>query len=219
VSDDIEQQARDLADRYWEEWLELEPLLATQIGDERFDDRLSDPSEAALGRREEIHRSALRESEALDRNAMSVEARGTLDVLEAVAKRELASIEHRMDRFQAVTHFWGPANLLADLGSLQRADTPHRADKYLARLAAVPTYIHAIGEVATGAAQAGQVYPKLVVDRTIATVERLLATDPGESPAMSPVPEGSNGLRDRVVEVLADQVWPAYQAYLAVLRS
>ncbi len=186
MTEDTETKAKDLAERFWEQLLELEPLLGTQVGDERFDDRLPDPSEAGLASREGVYRAALEEAQALDRSALDTETRGTLDVLEAVAKRELSSIEHRMDRFQAVTHFWGPANLLADLGSLQRADTPERATKYLARLRAVPAYVNAIGEVATGAAKAGQVFPRLVVDRTIATVERLLSGDPKDSPAMSP---------------------------------
>ena len=45
-----EVRSRDLAqalvDRYWEELLELEPILGTEVGDERFDDRLPDPTEA-----------------------------------------------------------------------------------------------------------------------------------------------------------------------------
>jgi uncharacterized protein (DUF885 family) len=219
VSDEVETKARELADRFWEQLLDVEPLLATAVGDERFDDRLPDPSESGLRRREEIHRSALEEAAALDGPSLSVEARGALAILEAVAKRELSSIEHRMDRFQAVTHFWGPANLLADLGSLQRADTPERAEKYVARLGAVPAYLQAVGEVAEGAAAAGQVSPRLVVDRTIATVERLLATDPKDSPAMTPIPEDSSELRERVVALLKDQVWPAHASYLDVLRS
>jgi uncharacterized protein (DUF885 family) len=219
VSDDTKTKAADLAERFWEQLLEIEPLLATHVGDERFDDRLPDPGEAGLALRERIHRAALEEAQALDRSTLDAEMTGTLDVLEAVAKRELASIEHRMDRFQAVTHFWGPANLLADLGSLQRTDTPERASKYLSRLRAVPAYLNAVGDVATGAADAGQVFPRLVVDRTIATVERLLSSDPKDSPAMSNIAEEATDLRDQAAAVLSDDVWPAYQAYLDVLRS
>ena len=35
-----------LADRFWEGFLERNPLWATVFGDERYDDRLDDPSEA-----------------------------------------------------------------------------------------------------------------------------------------------------------------------------
>ena len=45
-----------LATRYWDEQLRAHPMLATEIGDRRFDDRLSDPTPA--GRDREIARLA-----------------------------------------------------------------------------------------------------------------------------------------------------------------
>src|SRR5437870_394483 len=43
--------ARELADRFWDRMLELEPLLGTSVGDERYDDRLPDPGEEGLAAR------------------------------------------------------------------------------------------------------------------------------------------------------------------------
>ncbi|MBI2237563.1 MAG: DUF885 family protein, partial [Actinobacteria bacterium] len=163
-TDDI----RALIDRYWDELLEEEPLLGTQVGDERFDDRLPDPSEEGLSRREAMHRDALRDLEGLDRNTEDVVLRTSLDLVEAIANRDLAAIEHRLDRLQAVSHLWGPGQLLAELGSLQRADTPERLERYVARLRAIPAYLEAVGEVAEGGARAGQTAPIVVVDRAIA---------------------------------------------------
>jgi uncharacterized protein (DUF885 family) len=219
LPDESEQQANELIARFWDQLLELEPILATHVGDERFDDRLPDPSPEGRARRTEVHRAALDAAAGIDRQALSVETRGTLAILEAVARRELSGIEHRMDRFEAVTHFWGPANLMADLGSLQRADTPERAERYLARLGRIPEYLAAVGDVARDGAEAGQVSPRLVVERTIATVARLLATDPGDSPAMTPVSEQSTEVRDRVLDVLRERVWPAHRAYRDVLQE
>ena len=54
-------QARALIDRYWDGLLESEPILGTAVGDERFDDRLPDPSDAGRAARETLHRSALEE--------------------------------------------------------------------------------------------------------------------------------------------------------------
>jgi hypothetical protein len=58
MSEPIE-TARELVDRYWEKLLALEPLLGTMVGDERYDDRLPDPSDAGRAARETLHRSAL----------------------------------------------------------------------------------------------------------------------------------------------------------------
>src|SRR5262249_23062510 len=46
-----DESARDLANRFWERILEEEPLIGTSVGDERYDDRLPDPSEEGLAAR------------------------------------------------------------------------------------------------------------------------------------------------------------------------
>lgn len=214
-----EAAARDLVDTYWEELLETEPLLGTMVGDERFDDRLPDPSDAGLAARETLHRAALEELAAIDRDLEDLGLRTTLDMLEAIAQRDLASIEHRLDRLGAVSHLWGPGQLLAELGSLQRADTPERLERYLARLRAVPAYLAATEEVARGGAVAGQTSPVIVVERSIAQVERLLSLPAEESPALQPVPADDSAGRERVAEALREAVMPAYEGYLGVLRE
>ncbi len=214
-----EAAARELADRFWEDLLVLDPLIGTEIGDDRYDDRMPDPSEKGLARREEVHRRALEDLNAIDRAALGVDLRTTLDVLEAIARRQLNDLALRIDRFQAVTHLFGPGNLLAVLGSLQRADTAERAEKYAARLAAFPAYLEEMGKVAMEGARLGQTQPAIVVDRAIAQVERLLDLPPESSPGIEPAKEASDAHRERVGEVLRESVWPAYARYLETLRG
>jgi uncharacterized protein (DUF885 family) len=216
---DGEQAARALAERFWEGLLALEPLFATVVGDERFDDRLPDPSEAGLARRKDFYGSALVDLDALDRSAFGQQERTTLAVLEAASRRELDSIRYRLDRFSAVTHLFGPGNMLAELGSLQRADTPERLERYVARLGAIPEFMSATEEAARDGIRVGRTAPSLVVDRSIAQVERLLALDPEDSPGMSPVPTDREADRARVASVLRDDVWPSYSRYLDMLRE
>jgi uncharacterized protein (DUF885 family) len=212
-------RARSLVDRYWEELLELEPILGTEVGDERFDDRLPDPTESGLAERERIQRRALAEVEAIDRATLDPSLRTTLDVLEAIARRDLDAIEHRFDRFGVANHMWGPGALLAQIASLQRADTPERLDRYEARLRAFPEYLAALADVAEEAAGAGQTVPGLVADRAIAQLERLIASDQKDSPALAPLGPDSRGGRDRIVAVMAGEVIPAYGRYLETLRA
>jgi uncharacterized protein (DUF885 family) len=218
VSEQTHASARDLAERFWERLLELEPIIGTYIGDERYDDRLPDPSEEGLEERRRFYSSSLADLERIDRSALDEDIRTTLDVLETGSHRELENIRLRIDRFYGVTHLFGPGNLLADLGSLQRADNPDRLEKYVRRLEAVGPYLEAISEVADEAVKAGQTVPGLVVDRAIGQVERLLSLKPEGSPAVAPVEQASPADKERVVAVLKDRVWPAYQAYLEMLR-
>ncbi|HJP66663.1 MAG TPA: DUF885 domain-containing protein, partial [Actinomycetota bacterium] len=141
-----------------------------------------------------------------------------LDVADAIARRDLDDVAFRMDRLRAVSHLEGPGSLLGVIASLQRADTPERVDRYVGRLSALPGYVAAMGAVAEEGAAAGVVMPLVVVDRTVAQVERLLALDPADSPGMAPAAGASDQERERVRTILADEVWPAFQGFLEVLR-
>ena len=57
--DDPNEEARKLAADFWEDILQLEPMIGTMVGDERFDDKLSDPGPEGRARSEEVHRRAL----------------------------------------------------------------------------------------------------------------------------------------------------------------
>ncbi|MGH2650825.1 MAG: DUF885 family protein, partial [Actinomycetota bacterium] len=171
-------RARALVDDYWEGLIEADPLLGTLVGDERFDDRLPDPSEAGRSKREALHRRARTQLEALDRDVPDVGVRTSLDMLEAIALRDLAEIDHRLDRLRVVSHLWGPGQLFGELGSLQRADTPERLDRYLARLDAAPDFFAAVNDVVREGVRAGVTAPRVVVERSVAQVERLMSTPP-----------------------------------------
>jgi uncharacterized protein (DUF885 family) len=216
---DAETRATELATRFWETYLELQPLAGTYVGDDRYDDRLPDPSEVGLARERSLYQAALADLATIDRAALPEDLRTTMDLVEFGSKRSLADLDHRIDRLQAVSHLFGPAGLLASLASLQRADTPERADRYAARLDAVPAFFDAVGEIVREGPQSGQTAPRLVVDRTIAQVERLLALDVAANPGMVPVKDASNGSKDRVAGLLRDRVMPAHRRYLEALRE
>src|SRR5438876_5822288 len=97
-----EAAAHQLIDRFWERLREIEPMLGTWVGDERYDDRLPDPSEAGLARRKDFFGGALSDLAKIDGEDLDQDLRTTLDVLETGARRELGRIEHRIDRFSAV---------------------------------------------------------------------------------------------------------------------
>jgi uncharacterized protein (DUF885 family) len=211
-------RARALADRYWDGLLEAEPLFATQVGDERFDDRLPDPSEAGIARRAEFQRGALDELRTIERSSLDTTMRTTLDILEASASRDLGEIEQRIDRLQAVSHLWGPGQLIVELGTMQRADTPERLERYLSRLRAVPAFLDAIREVADEGIRTAVVSPRVVAERALAQVERLLAIPLDQSPALFALPDNDAG-RDQVIEAIRDHVNPAYERYLRTIRD
>ena len=70
----------ELSDRFWQWFLSRNPIYATVLGDERYDDRLADPS--AEGRADEI--AALKgfqaDAEEINRDGLNQEDTITLDM-------------------------------------------------------------------------------------------------------------------------------------------
>ena len=214
-----EQEARALADRFWDELLELDPMLGTMVGDDRFDDRLPDPSDEGVARRESVCRAALEEAERIDSGSLDVVLRTTLDVLRSICRNEIARAALRLDRLHLVSHLWGPGQLLGELGALQRADTPERLQRYVARLREVPGYLSSVRDVVSDGARLGQVAPRVTTERVVAQVERILALTIEDSPAMVPVPVDAEEDREEVAGILRETVFPAYGGFLETLRE
>ncbi len=211
--------ATRLIERYWDGLLETEPLLGTVVGDERFDDRLPDPGPAGRAARERLHRGALEELGLLDADEVDADTRITLDILEAIARRDLMALEHRIDRLSAVSHLWGPAGLVGELASLQRVDSSERVERYAARIAATPDHYDAVIEIMREGVADGVTAPRLVVERAIAQTERLLGAGVDGSPALTPLGDDDADGRERVSRAIAEQLLPSLERYAAALRE
>jgi uncharacterized protein (DUF885 family) len=213
------ERAIQLGDWYWEELLRLEPILGTDIGDERFDDALPDLSDAGLAERERVNSRALKELATIDRTVLQREERATLDVLEALARRELDRVTLRFDQLRAASHMDGPAQLLAQLGVFQRADTPARTERYVARLRRVPRLLDEFGTLLRESVGGGAIAPAAVLERAISQIEILLATPAQGLPAFRPCAEASDSGRQKVLAALEEAVVPAYARYVESLRE
>ena len=87
-----------LADRFWEAILELNPTTATMYGDERYADRLEDPSEAGREKALALWRSTRREADAIPTDGLAVEDRITLDMIQVVCDLGVEEHDQRIDR-------------------------------------------------------------------------------------------------------------------------
>jgi uncharacterized protein (DUF885 family) len=207
---------RALSDQYWDEILESDPLLATQVGDDRFDDRLPDLSPSGVECRRSVHSRAVEEARRLRGAASDLWERVICDTIEAIGAPEIVSIDLGLHRFAPIDQLWGPGTLLDQLATLQHVDTPDHIARYLNRLKAIDAYL--TGAAALLAEDAGApTAPRLIVDRCIRQVDDILATAPGDSPALRAIPAAETPSRSRVVEVLRSTVLPAYARYRATL--
>jgi uncharacterized protein (DUF885 family) len=210
-----------LADRFWEAFLELNPTTATLYGDDRWDDRLDDPSAAGRAAARALRDATLAELAAIPVDGLPVEERITHDMLRVVCELGNEGDDLRMDLVALVDQIDGPQGLLPREVQFQPADTPARLEKLLARLAAFEPYIEAHLDLLEEARATGMTAPRIVAERTISQAERLLAIPAHQSPIVdgARLADGDEAGRARVAAVVRDAVNPALARYAEALRG
>ena len=219
LSDHPISPVNELSDRFWEGILELNPTTATVYGDERYADRLEDPSPPGRAQARRLMERTKAEAEAIPPDGLSIEDRITRDMLIVIADLSVEEDEQGTHRLRVVDQIGGPQTLLPQICQFQSADTPERLEKFLARLRAYPAYMAANTDILRESLATGLTAPRIVAERTVQQLERLLAIPIEEAvvPAMAKV--ASDEDRERVREVVRDEVYPADAAFLEVLRG
>ncbi|MFH0751054.1 MAG: DUF885 domain-containing protein [Chloroflexota bacterium] len=210
-----------VADRFWDAFLALNPEIGTIYGDERYNDRLPDPSVAGRAAARTLRDGTLAELAAIPVDDLPVEERITHDMLRVVCELGNEANDLRMDLVALVDHIDGPQSLLAQGVQFQAADTPERRAKLLARLAAFGPFIDAHVDLLAEARATGMTAPRIVVERAISQAERILGLPVEESPIVTGarLAEGDEEGRALVAGAVRDVVNPALLRYLDALRG
>jgi uncharacterized protein (DUF885 family) len=208
-----------LSDRFWEEILALNPTTATVYGDERYNDRLEDPSPAGRAKTRELLERTRREAEAIPAEGLSIEDRITRDMLIVIADIGVEEDDQATHRLRVVDQIQGPQTILPQLCQFQKADTPERLDKFIARLEAYPAYMAANADILREGIESGLTAPRIVAERTVQQLERLLAIPIEEAIVPSMAQVGTDAEREQVRDVVRDKVYPADAAFLESLRG
>jgi uncharacterized protein (DUF885 family) len=208
-----------LGDRFWESILELNPTTATVYGDERYNDRLEDPSPAGRAKARRLMERTKAEAEAISPDGLSVEDRITRDMLIVIADQAIEQDDQGVHRLGVVDQIAGPQTLLPQVCQFQPADTPERFQKFLARLEAYRDFMAANTDILREGLETGLTAPRIVAERTVAQIERLMAIPLAEAIVPSLAQVASEADRERVRKVTEDIVYPADQAFLDVLKG
>jgi uncharacterized protein (DUF885 family) len=223
-----------LAERFWNGLLDLSPITATVLGYEQDQDRLDDPGPEGRDRARRLFRETLHATDAVEAQAgaaagadpgsdggarLPVEEAITLDILTIVCRTELEQQIQRIDRLRVVDQMDGPQTMLPLLATFQRTDTPERFDRFLARLADYPRFMAANAELTREGLASGLTAARIVTERVIGQLERLLAVSDEESPIAMAVTPPTPSDRDRLVAAIRKSVRPADQAFLEALQG
>jgi uncharacterized protein (DUF885 family) len=211
----------DIAERFWTEQLRADPVQASVLGIAGYDALLPDVSPARLEQARRELRDLLARADSLNL-AMARSHWISREVLrwqlQAALLASICDLE-----FWAVDHLWGPHVWLLNLGKVQKVGTAVERANYLARLRAFSPFVdQEIANLRTGLRR-GLVAPRLNVDRTLARLDDLSATEIARDPLVeaadrAPAPE-REAFRQQLVHTVERGVRPAFARYREVLAQ
>lgn len=221
--------ARALHQLFQEDWeftLREDPLFATRVGDDRYDDRLPSVTVADFERQLAWHREVLRRLRAIPRSALSPADRLNYDIFERLKRNLIEEYEYRA-YFLPITHISGFHIEFPELPRNVPLRTARDYENYIARLRAFRTYTDQHIELLRTGLQAGYALPRHIVEFIEPTLRPHIVEDPEQSTLFEPfrsfpstVPEGERGrLAEAGRAAIRESVVPAYRAFLEFIKN
>ncbi len=208
-----------LAARFWEGVLETSPTLASFYGDDRWAGQLEDTT--AHGRavvRALMERTAA-EARAIPTDGLPTEERITRDMLQVIPELAIEEDDQHLHQLRVVDQMSGPQQLLPFLTQFEPADTPARFEAFVERLHAYPAYIGGHIETLAEGRASGLTAPRIVAERVIAQIERMLEIPIESALVPSMIKVASDADREAVRDIVRDVIYPADVAFLEALKG
>ncbi len=206
----------------WERGLRESPENASYNGDPRFNDRWTDFSLSAIAVREGEDRAALEKLHAIDRKTLSAADQLDYDTFEWNLQRSIERQKFR-EYQQPISHQGGPQTADGIAEVLPFATVKDYQD-WLKRLQALPKTIDQIIVLMQEGVKAGNLPPRVLMQRVPAQIAGQVVDDPAKSAFYKPflkfpdsISQAERGkLQADAKRVIASDVVPAYrklQAY------
>lgn len=208
-------------DRYYEEFLRLNPLEATQIADNRYNDQLpNDISESHRAETREFYQRYRDSLQTFDRSSLTDQQRISHDILsrETSLQLELLEFPHHL---MPVQQFWSLTLTMPQLGSgqsFQPFKTVKDYDDFLKRIDAFTIWVDtAIVNMRKGLAR-GYTYPKVLMERVLPQAKNMMVSDVTKSIFYKPIrnfPDSIGDadkarLQDAYATAIKDKIVPSY---------
>jgi uncharacterized protein (DUF885 family) len=183
-----------LLDQEWEWTLQEFPEFATNVGDNRYNDKLTDLSASAMERRKAHEREVADRIREINRARLAGQDVVSYDLFRLEAERSVARQRFPLGKIPAAGGFvlpleWEPVSPMhgvhLDIPSLPRRAPFRNAKDYrdfLSRLAAYPRQIDEVIELMQRGIASGWVAPAVPMRRVPAQIEAQLVDDPTKSP-------------------------------------
>ncbi len=214
--------ARNLADRFHERWLQANPFAATMYGIPGYDDLLPDDSAAGQQQWRAEAERFLGEAGEIERKQLTPADAVTLDCTTQAAVQEVAGVDLAADEHTVTAmQYSGPAMFLAVAARTVLVDDA-AAENYLTRVRGSGAWLDQVSERLRDGARSGRLPVAPLAEQAIGWVETILAA-PESSPVLSPKPPAdwarAAAWEDERRSAVADVVQPALARWANTVRE
>jgi len=168
----------------WNYEMEQSPVRASSMGDRRWNDRWGDQSTEAILQRQEHAKETLNALGKFERAKLSAADQLNYDLF----KKDL---ESEIEGFQFRTHLMpinqrGGIQTLDELGDRLRFETVKDFEDWIARLQSLPVLMDQQIALMREGSRSGMMWPRIVLERVPAQIDKQLVAKPDESPFFKP---------------------------------
>jgi uncharacterized protein (DUF885 family) len=207
----------DFFESEWNYEMEQNPARASSMGDRRWNDRWGDRSLEATRQREEHTAAALVRLAKIDRTQLSPADRLNYGLFKKDLEIDIQGAKFRA-YLMPINQRGGPQTL-DELGDRLRFETVKDYEDWVARLRAFPVLMEQEIALMREGVRSHVMWPKIVLNRVPAQIDKQLVSKPEESPFFKPLTKLpaaiSSADRERLTkaasEAIAAGVLPAFQ--------
>ncbi|HRI85825.1 MAG TPA: DUF885 domain-containing protein [Ignavibacteria bacterium] len=193
------------------------PEGATYNGDHRYDDRLSDNSEAAVFKYYDTLRAYMNRLKLVDYNNLSESDKLNYDLFKSSLEENLAG-EKFKGYYMPMGQQWGIHIYAPQLINYQPVSTYEEYKKYFSRLRQLESkFDNTISNMRKGISE-GYVMPVFLMDQTLPQIEKIIAENPEQSVFYSTLkkenkltPEEKSLVENELKEIIVKVINPSYK--------
>jgi uncharacterized protein (DUF885 family) len=207
----------DFFESEWNYEMEQDPTRASSLGDRRWNDRWGDRSLEAIRKREKHTADALARLAKIDRAQLSPADQLNYDLFKKDLETDIEGAKFRA-YLMPINQRGGPQTL-DELGDRLRFETVKDYEDWVSRLRSFPALLEQEIALMREGARTHVMWPKIVLNRVPAQIDKQLVSKPEESPFYKPLSKFpaaiSSADRERLTkaasEAIASGVLPSFQ--------
>ena len=206
-----------LFDAEWDYTMEQSPTFASSLGDRRWNDRWEDVSLDAIRKREDRTRQALQKLSQIERSKLSPADQLNYDLFKKDYETEAAGLKFRM--YLLPINQRGGIQTADELAESLRFETLKDYEDWIARMRALPVSMDQTIALMREGVKARVMWPKKVLERVPAQIDKQIVPDPEESAFFKPLQKFPDAIaapeRERLAkaarEAIDEAVIPSFQ--------